>query len=80
MVFELKDDLKNLIEKEKLRENIIEIQELKIRNFDGELKVKNIKVYNEVLNRFNAFVDSHKELKQQDIISQALWEFLSKYE
>ncbi|MBU5486555.1 hypothetical protein KQI86_19920 [Clostridium sp. MSJ-11] len=78
-LIELKDDLKNLIKKEKLRENIIEIQELKIRNFEGDLKVKSIKVYDEVLELFNAFVDNHKEFKQQDIVSQAFWEFLNKY-
>lgn len=78
-LIELKDDLKNLIKKEKLRENIIEVQELKIRNFEGDLKIKSIKVYDEVLELFNAFVDNHKEFKQQDIVSQALWEFLNKY-
>lgn len=52
---------------------------LNIKNFDGDLYVKSIKVYGEVLDEFNKFVEGHRELKQQEIINQALWEFLQKY-
>lgn len=83
---EMYDHLTELIEmKEKMREMIedrgdaLENKELMIQSFDGELKVKSVKVYGEVLENFHEFMENHRELKQQDVISQALWEFLQKY-
>lgn len=78
-VIEIKDDLKELLKKEKVRNNIIDIQNLQIKKFEGDLKVKSIKIYDEVLNAFDKFMINHRELKQQDVISQALWEFLNRY-
>ena len=78
-LLELKEEIKALIQKEKVKENIIEPQELKINKFDSELKVKSIKIYDEVLMEFSQFMSDHRELKQQDVVSQALWEFIKKY-
>lgn len=75
----LKEDIKALLKKEKLKENIIESHELKINKFDSELKVKSLKIYDEVLMEFSKFMSNNKELKQQDVVSQALWEFIKKY-
>lgn len=78
-LLELKEDIKALLQREKMQPNIVEIPELKINNFEGELQSKSIKIYSEVLKEFNTFMEEHKGLKQQDVISQALWEFLKKY-
>lgn len=76
---DLKDDIKDIIKKKKIEEHVIELKDVKINNFNGELKVKTIKMYEEVIDEFNNFMDGHKELKQQDVISQAVWEFIRKY-
>lgn len=78
-LLDLKNELKALIEKDKQRENIIELPQLHINKFTGNLTSKSIKVYSDVLDLFDKFMDEHKGLKQQDVISQALWEFLKKY-
>lgn len=75
-LIELKDDIKKLIEIHKEDNNK---KELRIRGFEGSLSVKTMKVYDEVLDDFMEFVGKNKELKQQEIITQALWEFLQKY-
>ncbi|QEK11292.1 hypothetical protein FQB35_02305 [Crassaminicella thermophila] len=77
-LIEIKDDLKDIVNNWKER-TVASKQGLCINAFEGELCVKSIKVYKEVLDKFNEFVKKHRELKQQDIINQALWEFLQKY-
>lgn len=78
-LLDLKEDIKALLERENLRGRIIEVPELRINKFTGDLKPKTIKVYENVLEEFNKFVEEHNEYKQQDIVSQALWEFIQKY-
>lgn len=81
-LLQLKDDLKAIVQKYNQDKKCIDIEntKLEIVNFTGDLKVKSIKIYNEVLDRFNEFMKVNKGYKQQEVISQALWEFLQKYE
>jgi hypothetical protein len=46
----------------------------------GELKVKSFKVYTTVLNSFIEFSKTCKSIKKQDLISQALLEFIKNHE
>jgi hypothetical protein len=78
-LMEMVDDLKAMVSSWK-ESNITNKKNLYIRNFKGDVQVKSIKVYKEVLEPFNRFVLEHKEFKQQDIINQALWEFLQKFQ
>ncbi|MCT4605018.1 MAG: hypothetical protein N4A64_02790 [Marinisporobacter sp.] len=78
-LIDMVDDLKSMVRMWK-RESEMQTKTLQIKNFKGQLHVKSIKVYEEVLASFNGFVEKHKEFKQQEIINQALWEFLRKYQ
>lgn len=81
-LLQIKDDLKAIVQKYNQDKKCIDIEntKLEIVNFKGDLKVKSIKIYDEVLDRFNKFMKVNKGYKQQEVISQALWEFLEKYE
>lgn len=46
----------------------------------GELKVKSFKVYTTVLNDFIDFSKAFKSIKKQDLVSQALLEFIKNHE
>jgi hypothetical protein len=46
----------------------------------GDLKTRSFKVYTETLLNFIKFCNDNKSFKQQDLISQALHEFMLKYE
>ncbi|TCO76482.1 hypothetical protein [Marinisporobacter balticus] len=77
-IVDMREDLKAIVNIWK-EQATTSIRSLNIKKFDGNLYVKSIKLYEEVLEGFNEFVDGHRELKQQEIINQALWEFLEKY-
>lgn len=47
--------------------------------FQGNPKNRTVMVYENVLNEYIKFCDKHKELKRQDMISQALLDFINKY-
>lgn len=53
---------------------------IKISNevFQGELKTRSFKVYENILNEFIMFCNTNKSFRQQDLISQALYEFMNK--
>ncbi|MEJ8554627.1 hypothetical protein [Tepidibacter sp. Z1-5] len=73
-------DLKDMLEEYRLNKNIIDIPEFKVQSdrFKGELKPKTFKVYESVLNDFLDFAKV-QDYKTQDVISQALVEFLDRY-
>lgn len=83
ITYKMYQDLIELIElKDKIREiinNVEKTDTVKIHGFKGDLRVKSIKVYDEVMDLFDDFMKNHRELKQQDVINQALWEFLLRY-
>lgn len=49
------------------------------KELKGEQKAINVKVYEKILKRFDKFADK-SNFRKQDLISQALLEFLEKYE
>lgn len=59
--------------------NIIEPVELKLNNFEGEAINRTFKVYPKELQEFKKFCEEHKQYRVQDIITQALREFMDKY-
>lgn len=70
-----KDAIINLLENKPL----IKPNNIDISTLSGDLKVKTLKIYDSVLKEFNKFIKDHKELKQQDIVSLALKEFLERH-
>lgn len=77
---QLKDDIVEMLKDYNLNKNIIDIPELKINseNFTGNIKAKTFKVYQSVLNDFTEFSEK-TNYKMQDLISQAIYEFVNKY-
>lgn len=77
----IKDDLKELVKSKKREENIIEVEKPKLvlHEFKEAPKAKTLKFYGEVLSMLDEFMNNHKNFIQQDIVSQALYEFLIKY-
>lgn len=61
------------------QKNIIDPIELKISGFDGEVLAKTFRVHKNILSEFLEFSKAHSEYKQQDLISQALSEFIKRY-
>ncbi|GAA0866621.1 hypothetical protein [Paraclostridium tenue] len=54
-------------------------KELKIDKFEGEAVSRAYKFYPDIQKDFIEFCDKHKQYKKQDIICQALKEFMEKY-
>lgn len=75
------DNLIKMINWYSKQKDIIESSNLKIdRNkFTGEIKVTTIRIYEDVWKSFKKFSEEFKEYKNQDLLSQALLEFLYKY-
>lgn len=77
----MKDELKELVKAKKREENIIEVEipKLVLHAFKEAPRAKTLKYYGEVLTMLDSFMESHKNYSQQEIVSQALYEFLMKY-
>lgn len=52
---------------------------LSISRFEGEPISRNYRIYPNILNEFKEFCEKHKEYKVQELISQALKDFMDKY-
>lgn len=78
---DMKSQLDEVYEWHDNQRNIIDIKplEFKINNFKSKPTNKSYKVYLEVQGQCKAFYDNHKQYKVQDLISQALVEFIEKY-
>lgn len=74
------EKLFNYVREQIKKDNIIELPKLEIEKdaLKGKAIGKSMKVYTDVLNDFDAFCNK-SEFKKQDILSQALLEFLKKY-
>lgn len=70
------DEVYSWYSKEK---NLIEQEELKINKFEGNPINRTFKLYPHIQNQFKKFCEEHNTYKVQDIISQALYEFMIKY-
>lgn len=77
---QLKDEIVKMLKDYTLNKNVIDITELKIdsTSFTGALKAKTFKVYQSVLDDFMKFSEKNT-YKMQDLISQAIYEFINKY-
>ena len=58
---------------------VVVADELKINNFKGDTVTRSYKIYEDIQKEFLAFCEANKKYKVQDIISQALFEFIEKY-
>lgn len=72
-----KDDILSLLDNNHVNKD--KDTNINVSQLSGDLKVKTLKIYDSVLKEFNKFIKDHKELKQQDIISLALKEFLERH-
>lgn len=78
----LKDKINEIIEwYEAKHKNVIEIPELKMdkKHFTGDIVVKSYRVYSDIVKKFETFSKKQDQYKIQDLISQALLEFMEKY-
>ncbi|HDF2670722.1 hypothetical protein [Clostridioides difficile] len=58
---------------------VVEADKLKINDFKGDTVTRSYKIYEDVQKDFVAFCEVNKKYKVQDIVSQALFEFIEKY-
>lgn len=58
---------------------VVEADKLKINDFEGDTVTRSYKIYEDVQKDFVVFCEANKKYKVQDIISQALFEFIEKY-
>lgn len=72
-----KDDILSLLDNNHVNKD--KDTNINVSQLSGDLKVKTLKIYDSVLKEFNEFIKDHKELKQQDIVSLALKEFLERH-
>ena len=78
----LKDKINEIIEwYEAKHKNVIEIPELKMdkKHFTGDIVVKSYRVYSDIVKKFETFSKKQDQYKIQDLVSQALLEFMEKY-
>ncbi len=83
-LLEMKEQLKDIIQEYNKNKNIIDVPEkpeLKVDKdkFEGELKGRLIKVYNNINNDWIKFCKRNNQFKMQDLYSLALLEFINKY-
>lgn len=58
---------------------VVVADKLKINDFEGDTVTRSYKIYEDVQKEFVAFCEANKKYKVQDIVSQALFEFIEKY-
>lgn len=58
---------------------VVEAEKLKIEDFEGDLVVRSYKLYEPIQKEFTDFCKSNNKYKVQDILCQAIKEFLEKY-
>ena len=75
---DIRDDIEEVIREYNKNKNIIEKEELKIRAIT-DVKQKMFKVDRETLYKWDTFVENNKQFKVQQLITQALEEFIQKY-
>lgn len=58
---------------------VVQTEKFKVDDFEGDVVVRSYKLYESVQQEFLEFCKSNNKYKVQDILSQALKEFLEKY-
>lgn len=79
VIDQMQKQLDEVYEWYSIEKNVIEPIELKINSFEGEPLNRTYKVYTTVQQDFKKFCEGHKKYKVQDIVSQAIVEFMKKY-
>lgn len=79
-LIERKDEILNLLDNKDLIFKPDVSKEIDIAELEGKLTVKTVKIYDDILDKFNKFRKKHRDLKQQDIVNLALKEFIEKYD
>ena len=62
-----------------INNNVVDTKKLSISDFEGEIVVRSYKLYESIQKDFTEFCKRNNKYKVQDILSQALKEFLDKY-
>lgn len=75
---DIRNDIEEVIREYNKNKNIIEKEELKIRAIT-DVKQKMFKVDRETLYKWDTFIENNKQFKVQQLITQALEEFIQKY-
>lgn len=84
-LIDLKQEIKSTIEavkKYEFESNVIDIPELKIDfvKMEGSIKNRSFKVYEDILEKFLKFAKKNSNFKQQDLLAQAMVEFVERYD
>ena len=58
---------------------VVEMEKFKVEDFEGDIVVRSYKLYESIQQEFLEFCKKNNKYKVQDILSQALKEFLDKY-
>ena len=58
---------------------VVDAEKFKVDDFEGEIVVRSYKLYEPIQKEFLDFCKKNNKYKVQDIISQALKEFIEKY-
>lgn len=66
---------------EEKHKNVVEVPELKLsqKHLTGEITVKSFRIYADIIKKFENFANKHSQYKTQDLVSQALLEFVERY-
>lgn len=72
------DILKDIIELHRRNTSVIK-QQIVIDIEDAESKLTTLRVNSKILNQFNTFCSNNKQYKKVDLLSQAMKEFIEKY-
>jgi len=62
----------------KSQKGLIELK-LDKKKFNDKITVRSFRIYNTILKKFEIFANEHSQYKNQDLVSQALLEFIEKY-
>lgn len=81
----LKKEIKETIDtvkKYEFEKDVIDIPDIKIdlSKLSGVIKNRSFKVYEDVLEKFLDFAKKNNNFKQQDLLSQAMIEFIERYD
>jgi molybdenum-dependent DNA-binding transcriptional regulator ModE len=78
-ILKFKNEILEMVNTYKSQQEAPKPEKFILRTFSTELQVKSMKIYKEALDKLQIFLEANRNIKQQDIFSQAILEFLEKY-
>lgn len=78
-ILKFKNEILEMVNTYKSQQKAQEPEKFVLRTFSTDLQVKSMKIYKEALEKMQTFLDANRNIKQQDIFSQAIIEFCEKY-